>query len=87
VTDRLVTAPEIANLLAVPETWVREHTRSGAIPHVELGRYIRYDLDEVLAWVESLKGGGGPRFRRYAPTTSRNGPRDGDTPEGPTPKE
>jgi excisionase family DNA binding protein len=53
VTGRLVTAREIAEVLSVPETWVREHTRSGAIPHVELGRYRRYDLDEVLAWVDS----------------------------------
>jgi excisionase family DNA binding protein len=86
VSERLLTACEIAELLNVPETWVREHTRSGSIPHVVLGRYRRYDPDEVLAWVASLKGGGGPRFRRYDPTT-RNGPRGAETPEGPTPKE
>jgi excisionase family DNA binding protein len=60
VTDRLLEAKEVAELLSVPETWVREHTRSGAIPHVPLGRYVRYDRGEVLAWVESL-------FRRHQP--------------------
>jgi excisionase family DNA binding protein len=67
VSDRLLTAKEIAEVLGVPESWVREHTRSNAIPHVRLGRYVRYDLDDVLAWVESVKAGGGPRFRRHHP--------------------
>jgi excisionase family DNA binding protein len=65
--DRLLEAKEIAELLGVPERWVREHTRSGAIPHVQLGRYVRYDRGDVVAWVESLKAGGGPAFRRHRP--------------------
>ena len=67
MTDRLLEAKEVAELLSVPIGWVREHTRSGAIPHVPLGRYVRYDRAEVLAWVESLKTGGGPAFRRHQP--------------------
>jgi excisionase family DNA binding protein len=59
VSDRLQSAREIAELLAVPESWVRDQTRANAIPHVRLGRYRRYELDEVLAWVETLKNGGG----------------------------
>ena len=65
MTDRLLEAQEVAELLSVPVGWVREHTRTGAIPHVQLGRYRRYA--EVLAWVESLKTGGGPAFRRNQP--------------------
>lgn len=67
MTDRLLEAKEVAELLAVPVGWVREHTRSGAIPHVPLGRYLRYELDDVLAWKDSLKAGGGPSFRRHQP--------------------
>ena len=29
---RLLTASDVAELLAVPERWVREHTRGGLIP-------------------------------------------------------
>jgi excisionase family DNA binding protein len=65
VSDRLLTADEVAELLGVPVGWVREQTRAGNIPHVKLGRYRRHDRDEVLAWVESLKSGGGPAFRRH----------------------
>lgn len=52
MTDRLLTAEEVAELLSVPTSWVRESTRSGAMPHVELGRYRRYRRDEVEAWLE-----------------------------------
>jgi excisionase family DNA binding protein len=85
VSERLLTAEDVAKLLAVPITWVREHTRTGAIPHLELGRYKRYREDAVLAWLETCAQGGSPRFRRYSPTNS-NGPRDAGTSEGPTPK-
>jgi len=55
VSERLFTAGEIAERLGVPETWVRESARSGAIPHVRLGRYVRFDLGDVEAWLESCK--------------------------------
>ena len=66
--DRLLTAAEVADRLAVPETWVREHTRSGKIPHVELGRYRRYELGAVLAWLDQCQQGGQPaKLRKHAP--------------------
>ena len=67
MSERLLTAADVAELLSVPVGWVREHTRSGAIPHVPLGRYVRYDRGDVLEWVVSLKAGGGPAFRRHRP--------------------
>jgi excisionase family DNA binding protein len=60
VTDRLLTAGEVAELLAVPVSWVRESTRSGSMPCVPLGRYRRYDRQDVLAWLESCKRPGRP---------------------------
>jgi excisionase family DNA binding protein len=55
VSDRLLDAHEVAELLNVPVSWVREATRSDAMPHVPLGRYKRYDLADVLAWLEKCK--------------------------------
>jgi hypothetical protein len=46
---------------------VREHTRAGNLPHVQLGRYVRYERADVLAWIESVKTGGGPKFRKHRP--------------------
>jgi len=55
--ERLLSAAEVADLLAVPVTWVREATRAGHLPHVRLGRYARYELDQVLGWVRQQRSG------------------------------
>ncbi len=51
MSDRLLTAKEVAELLAVPESWVREATREGRIPHIALGRYRRYQPAAIDAWL------------------------------------
>jgi excisionase family DNA binding protein len=65
--DRLLDAREVAQLLNVPESWVREHTRSGTLPSVELGRYKRYQREALLSWLDSCTTGGGPSFRKHHP--------------------
>ena len=52
MSERLLDAKEVAVLLHVPVSWVRESTRSGAIPHVQLGRYKRYREADVTKWLE-----------------------------------
>ena len=66
MSDRLLDAAELSELLNVSERWVREQTRSGAIPHVRLGRFVRFDLDDVLEWVETRKAPGRPTALRRA---------------------
>ena len=65
MTERLLTAQEVAALLAVPVSWVREHTRSGALPHVALGRYRRYRESTLAAWIEEQEHAG--RWRKHRP--------------------
>ena len=55
MSDRRLNAAEIAERLSVPEGWVREATRSGAMPAIKLGKYWRYDLADVERWLESCK--------------------------------
>ncbi len=57
MSDQLLTAAEVAELLAVPESWVREATRAGRLPHVCLGRYRRYELGAIEAWLAEQRGG------------------------------
>jgi excisionase family DNA binding protein len=52
----LLTAPEVATLLGVPLSWVREQSRRGRIPTVALGRYRRYRLEAIESWIEELEG-------------------------------
>jgi excisionase family DNA binding protein len=63
VSERLLTAKEVAELLAVPESWVREATREGRIPYLALGRYRRYEWAAIHAWLTERQGGPGGRFR------------------------
>jgi excisionase family DNA binding protein len=51
MTDQLLTAKQVADLLAVPESWVREATREGRMPHLKLGRYRRYQPAAIEAWL------------------------------------
>jgi excisionase family DNA binding protein len=53
MSERLLTAADVAELLAVPESWVREHTRNDSLPRIQLGRYIRYRREAITAWLES----------------------------------
>ncbi len=57
MSERLLTAGEVAELLAVPVSWVREATRAGRLPHVCLGRYRRYEADAIDAWLTEQRGG------------------------------
>ena len=71
MSERLLTAGEVAELLAVPERWVRQATRDGILPVIPLGRYRRYDRADVIEWVESLKTGGRhAQLRKYRPTAA-----------------
>jgi excisionase family DNA binding protein len=56
--QKLLTADDVADLLGVTAGWVYEQSRAGRIPTVTLGRYRRYRLESVLAWVEQLEGKG-----------------------------
>ena len=59
MNERLLTAGEVADLLAVPESWVREATREGRIPYLALGRYRRYERAAIVDWLREKRGGPG----------------------------
>ena len=44
----LLEPEELASRLKVPVSWVYEQSRQGNIPTHRIGRYIRFDLAEVL---------------------------------------
>jgi predicted DNA-binding transcriptional regulator AlpA len=70
MTDRLLTAAEVADLLGVPESWVARETRKAeaqgaGLPHLRIGRYRRYDQAAVLGWLEGQRGG---TWRKHVPS-------------------
>lgn len=54
---KLIDAREAAALLNVPDTWVLAEARASRIPHVRLGRYVRFDRDALHAWWRSRARG------------------------------
>ena len=60
----LVDATQAARLLGVPRTWVLAEARADRIPHVRLGRYVRFEPAELEAWWH---------VRRRGPHTDRSG--------------
>lgn len=70
VIDRLLTAADVAELLSVPVSWVREHTRSGRIPHVQLGHYVRYRRETVVSWIGQQEADAFRKYRPQIPTST-----------------
>jgi excisionase family DNA binding protein len=55
--EPLLDAKGAAALLNVPATWVLAEARADRIPHVRLGRYVRFDAAELQTWWQSRRRG------------------------------
>jgi excisionase family DNA binding protein len=53
----LLTADQAGALLGVPASWMLAEARADRVPHVRLGRYVRFDADELAAWWRSRARG------------------------------
>ncbi len=64
MTKPLVGVRAMAELLGVPASWVYQRTRLGssAIPFVKLGKYVRFDPEEVIEFfrAKGMDGNHGP---------------------------
>ena len=49
----LLSPEELAIHLNVPKSWIYERTRDNTIPHVKIGKYVRFSLPEVLVWLKT----------------------------------
>lgn len=61
--DELLTVADVAALLKVSKRWVYEHTRargaprSDRLPHIKIGKYVRFDSQLVRAFLERRTAG------------------------------
>ena len=49
----LMLAADVAELLQVSTAWVYAETRRGRLPHIRLGRYVRYRRAAIEAWLDA----------------------------------
>jgi excisionase family DNA binding protein len=54
--EPLVGAEELAQLLAVPATWIEQAAREGRVPSLQFGRWRRFRRSEVEAAVRTSRG-------------------------------
>jgi excisionase family DNA binding protein len=47
--------------MRVTRSWVYAETRREALPHVRLGRYVRYRRSAIERWLEGAERGPGTR--------------------------
>jgi len=59
----LLTAEQVAEMLQVPKSWVYEAARGRRIPHVKLGRYVRFEREQIEVWLETMRADA----RAYSP--------------------
>lgn len=54
--QHLLSVDELAKSLNVPKSWVYSRTRetgTDAMPRIKVGKYCRFVLADVLAWLKS----------------------------------
>jgi len=50
--NKLLTPQEVADLLSVNKSTIYQWTHQGYIPHVKLGKFVRFNQEKVMEWVE-----------------------------------
>ena len=56
--NRLLTPDEIADLLGVQKSTIYQWTHQGFIPHVKLGRFVRFREKTVMEWIDKRENAG-----------------------------
>jgi excisionase family DNA binding protein len=74
----LLNAKQLAEHLAVPESWVYEQARIGELPSIKVGHYVRFRLDDVKNYLAdkttSPQAPAASSFRPPASTPFRSSP-------------
>ena len=53
MNNKLLTAAEIADYLGVKQSTIYQWTHQGFIPHIKLGKFVRFKTDQIERWLES----------------------------------
>lgn len=54
---KLLNAEQAGERLGVPKSWMLRMARENKIPHVPLGRYVRFDPADLDQWLAEQKDG------------------------------
>ena len=54
---QLLTAEDVAAMLGMGTDWIYAQVRANRIPHVKLGRYVRFRAESIEQWLGELERG------------------------------
>ena len=52
MNKKLIGVNELAEILGVPPSWIYHRSRMNKIPMIRVGKYIKFNLDEVMDWLK-----------------------------------
>ena len=53
--DRLYDVQELAEYLSVSTQWVYERVQLKEIPHIKVGKLLRFRKSDIITWLDALK--------------------------------
>jgi len=71
---KITTAKELSNILKVNIKTLYQWANLGQIPCIKINGSVRFDLDDIQAWIKNCKKEPGSS---YNPLTQAGGPRKG----------
>jgi len=52
MNQNLIGINEMAKRLDVPVSWLYSRTRTNEIPHYKIGKYVKFDAEKVMKWIQ-----------------------------------
>jgi len=69
----IITVKELSELLKVKEKTLYQWAELGQIPSLKMNGVLRFDFDDVKAWVKDCKKGGSTSYNPFAKREARKG--------------
>ena len=58
--DRLLEADDVARYIGMTTDWIYREVRAGRMPHIRLGRYVRFRRESIDDWLAARERGPAP---------------------------
>jgi len=49
---QLIGIKQMAKIPDINPSWLYSRTRTNEIPHLKIGKYVKFDPDKVMKWIE-----------------------------------
>jgi excisionase family DNA binding protein len=57
MSEKLISVKDLNESTGLPVSWWYAQTAAGTVPHIKIGKYVRFRESEVLAWLDQHRAG------------------------------